>query len=147
MENYLLQKVAYLLVENFLNITKTWFLQVSDNPIKIIMNICERPFMELKLAGLVALKTIAEQFWGQEEINKCSGKLTAVKNKLKFVIMKVFWILVLRGDVFRISNNTLVSYYVFVIAKCVALNQKTHFKMYICMWAQLWLLGREKMML
>ncbi len=39
------------------------------------MNVCEKPFGELKLAGFTALNAIAEHLWGQQEINKCPGKL------------------------------------------------------------------------
>lgn len=56
-----------------LTITKKWFSQLSENPVKTIISVCEKPFYELKLAGLASLNAIAEQPWGQEEIFKCPG--------------------------------------------------------------------------
>lgn len=60
--------------EEILEITKKWYSLVCDKPTKMILNICEMPFLELKFAGLVALLSIAEQPWGQQEINNCPGK-------------------------------------------------------------------------
>lgn len=59
--------------EEILEITKKWYSLVCDKPTKMILNICEMPFLELKFAGLVALLSIAEQPWGQQEINNCPG--------------------------------------------------------------------------
>ncbi|XP_065205852.1 26S proteasome non-ATPase regulatory subunit 5-like [Planococcus citri] len=54
-------------------LTKNYYLQISQNPMKTLKTICEKPFTELKLAGLTTLSKIVVQPWGLEEVKKCSG--------------------------------------------------------------------------
>lgn len=37
------------------------------------MSVCRQPFTELRLAGLQVLRVLAEQQWGQENINSMPG--------------------------------------------------------------------------
>lgn len=53
--------------------TEKWFKQMKDNPIKNIVHAsCNLPFLDIQQAGFEMMLALAEQPWGQEEINKCS---------------------------------------------------------------------------
>jgi len=55
--------------------TKKWYKQLKDNPLKNIVHAsCIVPFSNIQRAGYDMLQALAEQPWGQEEINKCSSK-------------------------------------------------------------------------
>ncbi|XP_060874928.1 26S proteasome non-ATPase regulatory subunit 5-like isoform X2 [Metopolophium dirhodum] len=59
--------------------TKKWYKQLKDNPLKNIVHAsCIVPFLNIQQAGYEMLQTLAEQPWGQEEINKCSTLLDLV---------------------------------------------------------------------
>lgn len=77
--------------------TKNYFSQISENPAKTLKDICEKPFLELKLAGLVTLSKIVVQPWGQAEINKCPGKCIcdAVCAMITFTFLSCFILQVL----------------------------------------------------
>lgn len=48
---------------------------MKDNPLKNIVHVsCIMPFLDIQQAGLEMLQVLAEQPWGQEEINKCPCK-------------------------------------------------------------------------
>lgn len=53
--------------------THKWYKQMrNDNPIKNIVYVsCTLPFLDIQQAGFELLLALAEQPWGQEEINKC----------------------------------------------------------------------------
>lgn len=56
--------------------TQKWFKQIKGDPIKnIVHSSCYLPFLDIKQAGFEMLLVLAEQPWGQEEINKCPRKL------------------------------------------------------------------------
>lgn len=56
--------------------TQKWYKQIKDNPIKnIVYASCVLPFLEIQQAGFEMFLALAEQPWGQEEINKCPCKL------------------------------------------------------------------------
>lgn len=56
--------------------TQKWYKQIKDNPVKnIVYASCILPFSDLQQAGFEMLLALAEQPWGQEEINKCPRKL------------------------------------------------------------------------
>jgi len=51
--------------------THKWYKQMKDNPIKnIVYTSCVMPFLDIQRAGFEMLLALAEQPWGQEEINK-----------------------------------------------------------------------------
>lgn len=51
--------------------THKWYKQIKDNPLKnIVQTSCRRPFLDIQQAGFEMLQVLAEQPWGQEEINK-----------------------------------------------------------------------------
>lgn len=55
--------------------TKKWYKQLKDDPLKNIVHAsCIVPFLNIQQAGYEMFQTLAEQPWGQEEINKCSSK-------------------------------------------------------------------------
>ncbi|GFG29907.1 hypothetical protein Cfor_09925 [Coptotermes formosanus] len=56
-----------------LAITKSWFEQLASNPMDLVVSVCRQPFTELRLAGLQVLRVLAEQQWGQENINSTPG--------------------------------------------------------------------------
>jgi 26S proteasome non-ATPase regulatory subunit 5 len=57
-----------------LAITKSWFEQLASNPMDLVVSVCRQPFTELRLAGLQVLQVLAEQQWGQENINSTPGR-------------------------------------------------------------------------
>jgi len=57
-----------------LAITKSWFEQLAPNPMELVVSVCRQPFTELRLAGLQVLRVLAEQQWGQENINSMPGE-------------------------------------------------------------------------
>ncbi|GLG97513.1 hypothetical protein R5R35_011825 [Gryllus longicercus] len=56
-----------------LQITKEFFNWLSEEPMTLVMSVCQQPFPELRLAGVQVLKVLAEQEWGQELIKKQPG--------------------------------------------------------------------------
>lgn len=55
--------------------TKKWFKQLKNNPLKNIVHAsCIVPFLSIQQAGFEMFQSLAEQPWGQEEINQCSCK-------------------------------------------------------------------------
>lgn len=55
--------------------TQKWYKQMKDDPIKnIVYASCSLPFVDIQQAGFEMLQVMAEQPWGQEEINKCPCK-------------------------------------------------------------------------
>jgi len=57
-----------------LAITKSWFEQLAPNPMELVVSVCRQPFTELRLAGLQVLRVLAEQQWGQENMNSMPGE-------------------------------------------------------------------------
>lgn len=54
--------------------THKWYKQMQNNPLKnIVYKSCTLPFEEVQKSGFEMLLALAEQSWGQEEINKCPG--------------------------------------------------------------------------
>ena len=68
-----------------LAITKSWFEQLAPNPMELVVSVCHQPFPELRLAGMQVLRVLAEQQWGQENINSkpCKGDFCTL-NRQKF---------------------------------------------------------------
>ncbi|XP_025207928.1 uncharacterized protein LOC112603532 isoform X2 [Melanaphis sacchari] len=59
--------------------TKKWYKQLKDNPLKNIVHAsCILPFLNIQQAGYEMFQALAEQPWGQEEINKSSSLLDLV---------------------------------------------------------------------
>jgi 26S proteasome non-ATPase regulatory subunit 5 len=61
-----------------LAITKSWFEQLAPNPMELVVSVCRQPFTELRLAGLQVLRVLAEQQWGQENINSTPGECSVI---------------------------------------------------------------------
>lgn len=56
--------------------TRQWYKQMKNNPLKNIVHAsCVLPFSDMQQAGFEMLLVLAEQPWGQEEINTYPGKL------------------------------------------------------------------------
>lgn len=52
--------------------THKWYKQMQNDPIKnIVYTSCTLPFLDIQQAGFEMFLALAEQSWGQEEINKC----------------------------------------------------------------------------
>ncbi|XP_060833754.1 26S proteasome non-ATPase regulatory subunit 5 isoform X1 [Rhopalosiphum padi] len=59
--------------------TKKWYKQLKDNPLKNIVHAsCIVPFLDIQQAGYEMFQALAEQPWGQEDINTCSSLLDLV---------------------------------------------------------------------
>nr|XP_023016451.1 26S proteasome non-ATPase regulatory subunit 5-like [Leptinotarsa decemlineata] len=60
-------------VTDLTQITRKWYLMFGDEPMELILRYAKNPFSEIKLAGLGLLHALANQTWGQEEINNTPG--------------------------------------------------------------------------
>lgn len=56
-------------------VTKLWFNSLGSNALDVVFQIAKLPFVELRLAALLFLKTIAEQPWGTEKVCSFAGMI------------------------------------------------------------------------
>jgi 26S proteasome non-ATPase regulatory subunit 5 len=57
---------------------------------ELVMSVCHQPFIELRLAGLQILQVLAEQQWGQENINSTPGKsFNTINTQFKCNVLSV----------------------------------------------------------
>ena len=52
-----------------LSLTKLWFDLITEEPLKLLVNMCRQPFPDIKMASLKVLSEVASQQWGKEYIS------------------------------------------------------------------------------
>ncbi|GAB6021993.1 26S proteasome non-ATPase regulatory subunit 5 [Chamberlinius hualienensis] len=55
------------------NILKKWFDNLSDNSMKLLLDICKHPFTEVRCAALAIFRSMANQRWAQRYMNDYPG--------------------------------------------------------------------------
>lgn len=80
------------------SVVQNWFKVIHENPMMIIVQYAQNPFIEIRCAGLSVLQALSEQLWGQQQISQSAGlveflmdrKIETSKNskEIKYEIVK-----------------------------------------------------------
>ena len=55
--------------EELLSITQSWYSSLAANTLDFVMKQCQQPFLQLRCSALTFLRILANQPWGQHNLN------------------------------------------------------------------------------